>query len=202
MEEIRPPNYYNYKIGIIVILFNVFSCLARFVSNAFFFLLIHYIDKLRYWECKLAMKVSIKSDEIVENAKLKESLIKPQFSPDNQQYPIFQNYNLCINAPYEDKEHTLTNKNDIETEEKFNMSNGNHIINNIEYVSRANSKSSREDNKNFENIQYSKPFNSSANNAEDVDSLENSDKGYVRYDSAFIRNNIKSDGIFVKKFSN
>lgn len=59
MKEIRPLEYFNYRIDRIIIFLNVFSCFCRLISNGFFFLLLHYIDKLKFWEREIYGKSSL-----------------------------------------------------------------------------------------------------------------------------------------------
>ncbi len=58
-EEIRPKEFYENNIDLIIIILNVSACISRFISNGFFFLLIHYNSKIEQYQSQIIMKNTI-----------------------------------------------------------------------------------------------------------------------------------------------
>lgn len=87
MQEIRPSEYYKNKLNLIIITFNISACFSRFISNGFFFLLIHYVSKKSELERLIIMKTSAGS--VMFPNEINQDLINNHNSRKNTD-PIFQ----------------------------------------------------------------------------------------------------------------
>ena len=149
LQEIRPREFYNYKINLLIIIFNISACISRFVSNGFFFLLIHYDTKIQQIQSQIILKNSVNSVMFPNGLNHTYKISSRKDSEPVFQISLLNHWN---SAPIDG----------INLEERLN-------INNI-----------------YE---------------DDSDETESGDRtvNMIRYDSAFLRNDMKKDK---KVFSN
>ena len=72
-DEIRPKEYYDYKIGYLLIILNSSACFCRFISYFFFFFIKKFSNELISWENKLTSSIEqnrFNNNEILDREKV------------------------------------------------------------------------------------------------------------------------------------
>ena len=88
LNEIRPKEFYEYKIGYILIILNSSSCFFRFISYFFFFFIIKYTNELNSWESKFTSLSNLNKTNISDIFKNKKDKYKDKDKNNNDNYII------------------------------------------------------------------------------------------------------------------